>query len=116
MFVNDAGNNATFDFIRNRSASGSSVVYDYVLQQVIENRFEGLYGAASTTVAVAAVGEPYVSGWTPSQAATFLEHHRMQLVEDLDAKALTERHLIGSDGKADGRMTDWLRMIEARVP
>jgi methyltransferase (TIGR00027 family) len=116
MYVVMPGVSATFDFIRNRSASGSSVVYDYVLQPIIENKFDGYYGAAGTTVSVAAVGEPYISGWTTPQAAAFLKQHGMVLVEDVGEKELTERHLIGSDGKPDGRMIDWHRMIEAKVP
>ena len=72
MYVVLPGVSATFDFIRNRSGSGSSVVYDYVLQPVIENKFGGLYGAEGTTIAVASIGEPYVSGWTPPPAAAFL--------------------------------------------
>ena len=116
MYVVSQGNDATFNFIRNRSGAGSVVVYDYVLQPVIENKFDGYYGAAGTTVGVASVGEPYISGWTTPQAAAFLKKHRMVLVEDVGDKELTERHLIGSDGKPDGRMIDWHRMIEARVP
>src|SRR5262249_33291951 len=77
MYVNDAGNGATFDFIRKRSAPGSAVVLDYILDLVIKNRFDGLYGAASTTVGVASVGEPYISGWSPAQAAAFVKSHGM---------------------------------------
>ena len=116
MYVNDAGNGATFEFIRNHSASGSGVVYDYILEAVIKNRFDGLYGAATTTVGVASVGEPYISGWTPPQAAAFLKKHRMVLIEDVGNKELTRRYMIGSDGKPDGRVQNWLRLIEARVP
>ena len=116
MYVSDAGNGATFRFIRSRSGSGSRVVYDYVLRRVIEGRYEGLYGAGSIAIAVAVAGEPYVSGWTPRQAAAFVKRHRLQLVEDVDAKELARRHLVGSDGKPDGRIIDWSRIIEARVP
>ena len=116
MYVVSQGNDATFGFIRNRSAPGSVVVYDYVLREVIDNKFDKFYGASGTTISVAAVGEPYISGWTPRQAAAFLKKHRMRLVEDVGAKELTERHLTGSDGKPDGRMIDWHRLIEAKVP
>lgn len=116
MYVVSEGNDATFRFIRKRSGSGSTVVYDYVLRPVIENKFDRYYGAAATTVAVAAIGEPYISGWTPRQAAAFLRKHGMLLVEDVGEKELTARHLTGSDGKPDGRMIDWHRLIEARVP
>jgi methyltransferase (TIGR00027 family) len=116
MYVVMPGVSGTFDFIRKHSAPGSTVVYDYVLQPVIENQFDGYYGAAGTTVAVAAIGEPYISGWTTPQAAAFLKQHGLLLVEDVGEKELTERHLTGSDGKPDGRMIDWHRLIEARVP
>ena len=116
MYVVLPGVSATFDFIRNHSASGSTVVYDYVLQPIIEDKFAGYYGAAGTTVAVAAIGEPYVSGWTRPQAAAFLKKHGMVLVEDVGEKELTARHLTGSDGRPDGRMIDWHRLVEARVP
>jgi methyltransferase (TIGR00027 family) len=116
MYVVLPGVSATFDFIRKHSASGSSVVYDYVLQPILENKFAGYYGAAGTTVAVASIGEPYITGWMPPQAAAFLKQHGLVLVEDVGEKELTERHLIGSDGKPDGRMIDWHRLIEARVP
>ena len=41
---------------------------------------------------------------------------KIAVVEDLGAKELTERPLLGSDGKRDGRMVDGRRIIEARVP
>lgn len=116
MYVNAAGIDATFRFIRERSAPGSRVVYDYVLRQVIEGRFDGLYAAGTTSVAVAVGGEPYVSGWTPRQAAAYLKRQRLQLVEDVGEKELARRHLLGSDGKPDGRLVNWLRIVEARVP
>jgi methyltransferase (TIGR00027 family) len=116
MYVVLPGVSATFDFIRRHSGPGSTVVYDYVLQPIIENRFAGYYGASGTTIAVASIGEPYVSGWTPPQAAAFLMQLGLVLVEDVGEKELTERHLTGSDGKPDGRMIDWHRLIEARVP
>jgi methyltransferase (TIGR00027 family) len=116
MYVVAPGVSATFNFIRDRSASGSTVVYDYVLQPIIENKFAGYYGAAGTTIAVAAIGEPYVTGWTTPEAAAFLKQHGLLLVEDVGEKELTERHLTGSDGRPDGRMIDWHRLIEARVP
>lgn len=35
---------------------------------------------------------------------------------DLGAKELTQRFLVGSDGRPDGRMVDGHRVLEARVP
>ena len=116
MYVNEAGNGATLGFIRNNSASGSRVVYDYVLRQVIEGKYGNLHAAGSTAFGVARRGEPYVSGWTPREAGAFARRNGLQVIEDVYSRTLTRRHLLGSDGKPDGKMIDWHRIIEAKVP
>src|SRR5262249_13631622 len=104
-----------FDFIRANSAPGSVVVYDYVLKQVIQGDTKKLYAAAYLAYSVERVGEPYVFGWTLSEAKAWVQKRGFQLVEDVDHSELTRRHLTGSDGRPDGRMHDWLRLVEARV-
>jgi methyltransferase (TIGR00027 family) len=115
MYVVEPGLDATFDFIRRNAAPGSVVVYDYVLRDVIQGKYGKYYAAGSTAAAVAGVGEPYVTGWTPRGAAAFVRKHGLKVVEDVDHKQLTRRYLTGTDGKPDGRVHDWLRIIEARV-
>lgn len=115
MYVNDQGNNATFDFIRRNSPAGSRVVYDYVLRRVAEGDYEGLYGAKKLAEGVAAVGEPFVSGWTPEEAAAFATRHGLEVIDDLDDAELTRRYLTDSRGGPDGRLPDWQRIIDARV-
>jgi methyltransferase (TIGR00027 family) len=116
MYVKEAGNGATLRFIRQHSAPGSRVVYDYMLRQVIQGRFDGLYAIGQTAVGVTIIGEPYVTGWTPRGAAAFAKRQGLRVVEDLGPKELTSRYLLGSDGKPDGRMTDGNRVLEAKVP
>jgi hypothetical protein len=38
------------------------------------------------------------------------------VVEDVGDKELVARYLLGSDGKPDGRLLNWQRIIEAAVP
>ena len=116
MYVVEAGLGATLDFIRRNSAAGSRVVYDYVLRPVIEGRYKGHWGAQYITFAVARAGEPYVTGWTPKEAAAFVKKHGLAVVEDVGDKELGRRHNTGSDGKPDGRLLNWPRLLEARVP
>jgi methyltransferase (TIGR00027 family) len=116
MYVVEPGNAATFDFIRANSAPGSVVVYDYVLKQVIQGDTKRYYAATYLAYAVERQGEPYIFGWTPVEAATWAKQRGFRLVEDVGDKELTRRHLTGSDGKPDGRVIDWHRLIEARVP
>jgi methyltransferase (TIGR00027 family) len=116
MYVVEAGNGATLDFIRNHSAPGSRVVYDYLLRPVVEGKYEGYYAADYIAFAVSRRGEPYVTGWTPPEAAAFARRHGLVVVEDVGDKELIQRHLLGSDGKQDGRLLNWQRIIEAQVP
>ncbi len=116
MYVAEAGNGATLDFIRKNSAPGSSVVYDYLLRPVVEGKYDGFYAADYIAFAVARRGEPYITGWTPPEAAAFARRHGLVVVEDVGDKELIKRHLLGSDGKPDGRLLNWQRIIEAKVP
>ena len=116
MYVVEAGNGATLDFIRRYSAPGSRVVFDYLLRPVIEGKYQGYWAADYIAFAVAQMGEPFVTGWMPAEAAAFVKEHGLAVVEDVGDKELVRRHLTGSDGKPDGRLLNWQRMMEAKVP
>jgi methyltransferase (TIGR00027 family) len=116
MYVVEAGNGATLDFISRHSAPGSRLVFDYLLRPVIEGKFKGYWAADYLSFTVARRGEPYVTGWMPAEAAAFVKKHGLAVVEDVGDKELIKRHLTGSDGKQDGRLLNWQRLIEARVP
>jgi methyltransferase (TIGR00027 family) len=115
MYVNEAGNRATLDFIGKHSSPGSRAVYDYVLRDVIDGRFEGLFAAARTAKAVEGLGEPFITGWTPAEAAEFARASGLEVQHDLDHAELTRRYLTGSRGNVDGRTTNWQRIIDATV-
>ena len=72
--------------------------------------------AGSITIAVEAAGEPFVTGWSRAGAAAYARKHGFRVIEDVGAKELTARHLTGSDGKPDGRVIDWHRIIALRLP
>lgn len=116
MYVSEAGNRATLRFIRHHSPPGSMLVYDSVLRRVVEGDYAGLYAARSSAEGVARIGEPFVTGWTPLQAAAFAQENGLAVLEDLGPEEQTRRYLTGSDGRPDGRTTDWQRIIDARVP
>jgi methyltransferase (TIGR00027 family) len=116
MYVNEAGNRATLRFVRQHSPSGSMLVYDYVLRRVVDGDYAGLYAARSSAEGVARIGEPFVTGWTPQQAAAFAQEVGLTVLEDLGPEEQTRRYLTGSNGRPDGRTTDWQRIIDAKVP
>jgi methyltransferase (TIGR00027 family) len=116
MYLPEAANLSTLRFIRSASASGSSVVYDYVLDTALRPDGGGIYGAKSTAAYVASVGEPLVTGWSRSQAAAVATREGLVVVSDLGPAELTARYLIGSDGQPDGMMGEFQRIIHVRVP
>ena len=115
MYVAEQGVAATLEFVSGNSPPGSEIVYDYVLRRVAQGDYEGLYAARRGALGVAQVGEPFVTGWTPQEAAEFAKRHGLAVIEDLDTVELTRRFLIGSDGKPDGRIPAWYRVIDAAV-
>jgi len=116
MYVVPEGVGATLNFVRMNSAPGSRLVYDYLLRPVIERKFRGYWGADHISFVVERAGEPFVTGWTPREAAAFAKRHGLAVVEDIGERELLKRHMTGSDGKPDGRLFNWQRMIEVKVP
>ena len=115
MYVSLEGVGATLKFMSTHSAPGSLVVYDYILRGVVDGDSASLYGARPQASGAARVGEPFVSGWTPQEAAEFAARHGLELMEDVGPDALTKRYLLGSDGRPDGKMNEYQRIILARV-
>ena len=116
MYVNAAGIDATLAFIAQHAAPGSTVVFDYVYRQVIEGDTAALYAVGAEAKGVAILGEPFVTGWSPAEAAAFTQRHGLIVIDNLGPSDLTQRYLIGSDGKPDGRLPDAHGVIDARVP
>lgn len=116
MYLPEDANVGTLRFIRAGAPSGSSVVYDYLLDAALRPDGGGLYGARSAAAYVASVGEPLVTGWSQRQAAALATREGLMVVSDLGPRELTARYLIGSDGEPDGMMSEATRIIHVRVP
>jgi methyltransferase (TIGR00027 family) len=116
MYLPETANLSTLRFIRSGSASGSSAVYDYVIDTALRPDGGGIYGAKTTAAYVASVGEPFVTGWSQRQAAAVATREGLVVASDLGPAELTARYLTGSDGLPDGMMGEFQRIIHVRVP
>ena len=101
VYLARAANEAALAGVAAAAAPGSEIVFTYLDQRVL--------GAGSEVfermrVARAADGEPWLSGFDPATLAADLCALGLELVEDLDAAALTARYCAGrTDGlAADG--------------
>jgi methyltransferase (TIGR00027 family) len=91
VYLTREANMATLRAIANGSAPGSEVVFSYVDQ--IEFGEGGRRAPDHpNALAVARLGEPYVSGFNPKEIANDLKQAGLDLVEDLDGHQMAERY------------------------
>jgi methyltransferase (TIGR00027 family) len=116
MYISEASTGTSLEFVHRHAASGSSIVYDYVLRDILSESRSRYYGMEFNAETAAFHGEPYVTGWMPAEAAGFVRSHGLNVIEDLGPDALAERFLIGSTGKPDGKPLEGFRIMQASVP
>ncbi len=105
----------TLRSIARRSAPGTEVVFDYVLDAVIRGDF-GRYGGARYELVRSSVkGEPWKFGIGEGRSAEFVTRRGLDLVSDLGARELASRYLVKSDGSLDGQPTPYWRVVHAVV-
>jgi methyltransferase (TIGR00027 family) len=83
---------ATLVLMGKCSAPGSDVVFSYFARQEMEDDFPKAQGMAQTGQAAARAGEPWLSGFDPSQLPSILRSAGCQLVEDLGGADLDGRY------------------------
>jgi methyltransferase (TIGR00027 family) len=115
MYLNEHGVDTTLDFIARRSAPGSSVVFDYLLQSVIDGTSENPE-CKRGAMRVARWGEPWLYGINPGTAREFCDKRGLLLLSDLGPDQLETLYLIGKDGRVDGPIARCARIMHAGVP
>ena len=115
-FISRAGVDSTLRFITEQSAPGSQIVFDYMLEDVVQGMDYSAYGARRTVFFVALRGEPYVFGIAPRQLEAFINLRGLALLSDLGPDDLTQRYLIHSDGTVSGKIAEFVRIVHAEVP
>jgi methyltransferase (TIGR00027 family) len=115
-FISGAAVDSTLRFVANRSAPGSQIVFDYMLEDVVMGCDYSPYGARTTVFGVSLYGEPYIFGIAPPTIEAFVNLRQLALVSDLGPMELTQRYLIRTDGTVNGKIAEFLRIAHATVP
>ncbi len=115
-FISGVAVDDTLNFIAKRSAPDSQLVFDYMLEDVIQGADYSAYGSRKTVFWVALHGEPYVFGIAPKNLEGYVNHHGLKLLSDLGPQQLTRRYLLDSQGKPRGKIAEFLRIVHAEVP
>jgi methyltransferase (TIGR00027 family) len=97
-----------------QSASGTSIVFDYVLESAIrgDHQDEALKRTMSTN---AKWGEPWIFGMQEGKVAELAASCGLKVVSDLGADELTRLYLTKSDGTVAGHPGWYLRLCQAAV-
>jgi methyltransferase (TIGR00027 family) len=91
VYLTREANLATLRAVANSGAQGSELVFTYVDQiELAPDRSRSPHNENAKVVA--AIGEPYVSGFDPDGIADDLTGAGLELIEDLDGKAMWERY------------------------
>lgn len=91
VYLTREANLATLRAVAASGAQGSELVFTYVDQtEFAPDRSRSPHNENAKTVA--ALGEPYVSGFDPDEIADDLTCVGLELIADLDGKAMWERY------------------------
>jgi methyltransferase (TIGR00027 family) len=94
------------------AGAGSSIVFDYVWRSM----FASTDPRAKMQLALAeSYGEPYQFGVEPDEVGALVARNGLSLVSNVNADELTQRYLIGSDGRPWGEHFPLISIAHARV-
>lgn len=114
-FIAEMGVDSTLRFIADHSAPGSQLVFDYMLEEVVQGTDYSAYGSRMTVFWVAFQGEPYVFGIAPKNLKSYVNHRGLKLKSDLGPKQLSDLYLIDSKGQPRGKIAEFLRIVHVEV-
>jgi len=115
-YISEQAVEATLQFIRDQSAPGSSVVFDYMTLGSIQGNWKKYPDARRLSFWVKYKGEPFVFGVPEGQEQQWIEGRGLKMVSDLDKVALEKRYLTMSNGKLVGPSNSAFRIMYAVVP
>lgn len=115
-YISEEAVEATLEFIRDQSAPGSSVVFDYMSRGAIQGNWKKYPDTRRLSFWVKYRGEPFVFGIPEEEEIEWVEERGLKVISDLDREALEERYLMMSNGKLIGQSTSSFRIMYAVVP
>jgi methyltransferase (TIGR00027 family) len=113
MYLRPPTVDRTLTEIRQRSAVGSVLVFDYFSSGAVAGGSDE-YGAKQVSRRVEKLGEPLAFGVDPPELAELLSRHGFEVVSNLGPADLTRRYLQLSSGGALGRPFGFAFIAEAR--
>ena len=117
MYLTKEAVDQTLLFIADRSAPGSTVIFDYILETAIKKDSQKYPGARRYAFRMALAGEPILSGLPEGKDAVraYMEDRGLQVLSNVGHEELIRMYLIGTDGNPVGPPPKFLRIVHAQV-
>ena len=113
MYLQPESVDETFRIIRDYSANGSWVVFDYIYASIL--RKEGIYyGETGIEQTVSNADEQWQFGIEKGQIEQFLAKYGMKLLDHKDAKALEKAYFSDDDGNIVGSVNGTHCLVTAK--
>ena len=114
MYITPEAVDSVLSFVSNRSGPGSSIVFDYIFQSVVEGRCD-YYGARESSRYVAKRGEPYLFGIEEGTIGEFLKARGLRILSEFTPEMLERTYLRRSDAKIHGKVYGYTNIVHASV-
>jgi len=102
------------DFVA-RCAPGSSILFDYAIKSFVDGD-TSTFGGTQVAAWLKKIGEPFLFGLDPGQAAPFLASQGLRLVSDVGPADLERMYLETPEGTPLGQTLGHVRILQAEVP
>jgi methyltransferase (TIGR00027 family) len=112
MYLNAEAVDSTLKFIRESTAGGSRLVFDYVLASVLR-REHNLHGEQEIYEIVSRTGEGWTFGIEAGQVKGFLTQRGFALDAHYSPQELTEKYLTAPDGSTFGPINGTHSIVSA---
>lgn len=114
MYISPEAVDKVLSFVSHRSGTGSSIVFDYIFQSMVEGRCD-YYGARESSQYVAKRGEPYLFGIEEGTIEEFLEGRGLRMLSEFTPEMLERTYLTRHDGKVHGKVYRYTNIVHALV-
>ena len=116
MYISAEAVDSTLKFIATQSAPGSSVVYDYMPEPIIQGDFGKYKDMRGLTFWVRYRGEPFVFGIPEGEGRSYVEARGLKVLSDIGPADMDTLYLTGSSGKVEFPCASGFRIMHAAVP
>ena len=114
MYIRPEAVDGVLSFVSHHSGLGSSIVFDYIFQSMVEGRCD-YYGARKSASYVTKRGEPYLFGIEEGTISEFLQARGFRVLSEFIPEALEWTYLRRNDGKVHGKVYGYTNIVHALV-